>query len=196
MYNISPKMPSGQEHGVLRNCGLISSSPFVARRLFQLPSSAGFRQNSPWNLGCFSAVSRCCGFNPQVRGFLNRRLRLQEIPMSFSLKCWFQTYFFLLKLKYPIISCWNAHSRPWNLRLTSELRGFVVGIPGPGASCARRRVAFKRPCSRPGGDPQLIWSPVRRVETCKLNPAVQPILITFNWYPNRFLIQLQQYLLS
>ena len=95
MYNISPKMPSGQEHGVLRNCGLISSSPFVARRLFQLPSSAGFRQNSPWNLGCFSAVSRCCGFNPQVRGFLNRRLRLQEIPMSFSLKCWFQTYFFV-----------------------------------------------------------------------------------------------------
>ena len=89
---------------------------------------------------------------PKFAGFWIASYGYSKSPCLFHWNAEFKP-FFLLKLKYPIISCWNAHSRPWNLRLTSELRGFVVGIPGPGASCARRRVAFKRPCSRPGGRP-------------------------------------------
>ena len=143
-------MPSGQEHGVLRNCGLISSSPFVARRLFQPSPSAGVRQNSPMKpwvlLSCLPLLRLQ---SPSSRLF-ESQVTVTVNPHFFFIEMLISNLIFLLKLKYPIISCWNAHSRPWNLRLTSELRGFVVGIPGPGASCARRRVAFKRPCSRPG----------------------------------------------
>ena len=117
--------------------------------------------------------------------------------------------------KSPFLFHWNADFKPNFFVETKVPHNFLLKCPfsplkpppyqwtprfcrwNPWPRCLLRKASRRlQEALQPSGRPSLIWSPVRRLQTCKLNPAVQPILITFNWYPNRFLIQLQLYLLS